>query len=101
MKFGLSDQTIEMLQTTFRSHPEVTRVQIFGSRALGNFRDNSDIDLALWDNIDEKLLATLMAKLDDLPLPYQFDLQVYSAITHQPLREHIAKFGKDIYVKEK
>jgi len=100
MNFGLSTQAIALLQKVLQAHPEVERAKIFGSRAIGNFRPNSDIDLALWGVIDEGLLAKLYAELDELPLPYQFDVTSYITITHPALREHIDKFGKDIYVKK-
>jgi len=99
MSFGLSSQAIKLLQKIFQAHSEVERVQIFGSRAMGNFKPNSDIDLVLWGAIDEKLLAKIYAELDELTLPYKFDVKTYNDITHQELREHIDKFGRDIYVK--
>lgn len=99
MSFGLSTKALTMIQHVFRSHAEIERVQVFGSRAIGNYRDNSDIDLVMWGTIDQRQLGAINHELDDLPLPYQFDLKVYSDIEHQSLREHIDKFGKDLYIK--
>ena len=75
------------------------RVQIFGSRAIGNYHPGSDIDLIISGNINDFLLATITAELDELPLPYIFDVKNDVAITHQGLREHIQQLGKDVYIK--
>jgi len=99
MNFGLTANVIAKIQNILKNHPEIKRAQIFGSRALGSYRQNSDIDLALWGDIDELSLATIYAELDELPLPYKFDLVIYGEITHPPLREHIDRFGQDIFVK--
>lgn len=101
MKFGLSEHAINLIQNVFRRYSEISQVKIFGSRALGSYRDNSDIDLVLWGNIDESLYAKLNSELDELPLPYIFDVQLYADITQVNLREHIDQFAKIIYEREK
>ena len=53
MKFGLSDTVIKELQDVFRRHTNIKKVLIFGSRSKGNYREGSDIDLAvIGDHID-------------------------------------------------
>lgn len=99
MQFGLTSDVINLLKNVFSHYSEIEKVQIFGSRAIGNFRANSDIDLALWGQIDEALLAKIAQELDDLPLPYLFDVKSYSSITHLGLREHIDRYAKDLYLK--
>jgi predicted nucleotidyltransferase len=97
MTFGLSAETVEMLRSLFSTHPEIECVKVFGSRALGNFRPNSDIDLVLWGSIDAKLHAKLCDELDELPLPYLFDVKIYAEVKHAGLREHIDSFAKVLY----
>ena len=41
----------------------------------------------------------IAAELDELPLPYRFDVQAYEAIRYQPLREHIDRVGKSFYAR--
>ena len=36
-------------------------------------------------------------QLEDLPLPYRFDVHALAAITHAPLLEHISRVGQVIY----
>jgi uncharacterized protein len=97
--FGLSDAEQELIRGVLRRHDEITEAKIFGSRAKGNPQPNSDIDLALWGEISTSLVATIAGELDELPLPYTFDVQAYHAINHRPLREHIDRVGKTFYVR--
>jgi len=95
--FGLTDAEQEMIRAVLRRRTEVTEAKIFGSRAKGNFQPNSDIDLALWGNLTVAAIAAIAGELDELPLPYTFDVQGYDAIRHPPLREHIDRVGKIFY----
>jgi predicted nucleotidyltransferase len=97
--FGLKDSEQEMIRAVLRRHAEITEAKIFGSRAKGNFQPNSDIDLALWGNISISTIAMIAGELEELPLPYTFDMQAYDAIRHQPLREHIDRVGKSFYIR--
>ncbi|MCW0484384.1 nucleotidyltransferase domain-containing protein [Gaoshiqia sediminis] len=47
MKFGLSETTISLLCSVFENYPEIEEVIIYGSRAKGNYREGSDIDITL------------------------------------------------------
>lgn len=95
--FGLGPKGLELIRAVFRRHPEVREVKVFGSRATGRFEHNSDVDLALWGEVGFALIGRIMAELDELPLPYTFDVQAYDAIEHAPLREHIDSVGRVLY----
>lgn len=97
---GLAPHEIEMILAVFRSIPAIAEVVLYGSRARGNFQPESDIDLALV-GVDDDLQAEAVAEeLDELPLPYRFDVKACSAIRHAPLREHIARVGFTLYRRE-
>ncbi len=98
-RFGLTDLEQELIREVLRRHAEVTEAKLFGSRAKGQFQPNSDVDLALWGNLSFASLAAIAGELDELPMPYTFDLQVYHAIRHQPLREHIDRVGRNFYAR--
>ena len=70
-RYGLPEETIAMIAAVFTRHPEVERVILYGSRAKGNYRSGSDIDLALQggDGMTERVLYSIVRELDDLPLP--------------------------------
>ena len=97
MKYGLSAQALQLIERVFLGHPEVKRVRIFGSRAMGTHRPGSDIDLALEGEFTQAQLGRIAAELDELPLPYIFDLLSWAKIDHEPLRQHIAQWGQTIY----
>lgn len=98
--FGLSSNNINKINSVFQQYPEINEVLIFGSRAKGNFRDNSDIDLAIKSkNISLSVLQQIEIKLEELYIPNYFDLVIYEKIENQELIEHINRVGKKIYKK--
>ena len=98
-KFGLKESVFQSILDVFEAEPEVTKAAIFGSRAMGNFRPNSDIDIVLWGQIDQTQLGRISSELEDLPTPYMFDVKVYDRITHPPVTEHIDTHAVTIYNK--
>ena len=100
MAFGLSESVINKIVGVLKNHPEAERGIIYGSRALGTHRPNSDIDLTLiGENIDFSTLLKIENELDDLLLPYQIDLSVLSKIDNKNLIDHINRVGKTFYLK--
>ena len=95
--FGLGPEGLELVRAVFRRHPEISEVKVFGSRAMGRFQPNADVDLAVWGDMSPGLIARITAELDELPLPYTFDVQAYDGLQHAPLREHIDGVGRVLY----
>lgn len=89
-----------MIHQVFYRHPEIENVLIYGSRAKGNFRPGSDIDLTFQGkDITHSMLNKISLELDDLLLPYTFDLSLYDQITDPSLLEHIKEVGLIFYTK--
>lgn len=98
MKFGLSDSTIIKIQSVFEKYTQVDKVVVYGSRAKGNFRPGSDIDLTLFGKeLDQKLCSDIAEELDDLLLPYMVDISFFDQLNHSDLKEHIMRVGKVFY----
>jgi len=98
MRYGLSEQTIEKICAVFARHPAIDRAVLYGSRAKGNFKPGSDIDLALFgDSLTSRELGIIDEELDDLLLPYQIDLSIFNQVDHAKLREHIERVGVIFY----
>lgn len=98
MPFGFKSDELNMICAVFREFPAIDRVVIFGSRAMGNFKPGSDVDLAIEGRLTDELLAQVRTRLnEELPLPYVFDVFDRAAIRKEALREHIREFGKAIY----
>lgn len=98
MRFGLSDTVIKELQDVFRRHANIKKVLIFGSRSKGNYREGSDIDLAVvGNNIDYNQLLSILCEIDDLGLLYSVDLLDYSKKKGTPIGDHIDRMGQVFY----
>ena len=97
MNFGLTDFEQGLIREVLCRHAEVVEAKVFGSRAKGTLQPNSDVDLALWGSVSTSNLAAIAGELDELPLPYTFDVQAYDAIRHRPLRDHIDRVGQCFY----
>ncbi len=80
-----------------KQHPDVQSAVLFGSRAKGTHTERSDVDLALVGEIGPLRAAAIADKLEELPLPYRFDVQPLEHIENQMLLEHIARVGIRIY----
>jgi uncharacterized protein len=98
MRYGLSDQTIAKICGVFANHPAIDRAVLYGSRAKGNFKPGSDIDLSLHGTgLSLKELGDIDFELDDLLLPYMIDLLIFAQLKHAGLREHIERVGVVFY----
>ncbi|MGA9326486.1 MAG: nucleotidyltransferase domain-containing protein [Salegentibacter sp.] len=100
MKFGLKDQVLLKLRKVFNSFRGIEEAIIYGSRALGTFREGSDIDITLKADLNFEELIQVERKLDDLMLPYTIDLSLYQKLSNPELVHHIDRVGKQLYVKE-
>ena len=88
---------LELVRSVLRQHHEIESAILFGSRAKGIHSDRSDVDLALTGSLGALGAEAIAAELDELPLPYRFDVQALAAITHAPLLEQIERVGMVIY----
>jgi predicted nucleotidyltransferase len=91
--YGLKKETLEMILNAFTQYKQIHDVVLFGSRAIGTFKNGSDIDLCIKGDINKKLLLSIMNDLDSLFLPYEIDLTIYDKIDNDDLKEHIDRVG--------
>ena len=97
--FGLTEQDRKKIVAVFHQFPEVEHVVIYGSRAKGNYRPSSDIDLTVMNTLNWQTFTAIEGALDDLLLPYQIDLSLYNQIDNPDLIEHIQRVGIAFYNK--
>jgi uncharacterized protein len=101
MKFGLNQITIDKIITVFKKHQTINEVIIYGSRAKGNFRDGSYIDLTLkGKNLNDSIISDLESEIDELNTPYLFDISLYDHLNSSDLIEHINRVGQVFYQKD-
>jgi predicted nucleotidyltransferase len=91
---ALTDREASLISSVLNLHPEVSQVKLFGSRAKGCHTPASDIDLALW-GVSALQAEAIAAELDELPLPYRFDIKAFESIKQDSLREHIQRRSID------
>jgi predicted nucleotidyltransferase len=96
---GLDLQTSELINKVFIKYSCIEKAVLFGSRAKGSARNNSDIDIAIFGTSKELEIEAIASQLDDLPLPNKFDVKAFDRINNIALREHIERVGICIYKK--
>lgn len=96
--FGLPDKTLAAIRQILADCPAVEKAILYGSRAKGNYRPGSDIDLTLiGEQLDLRILGDITARLEESPIPYQVDLSLWKQLDHAGLREHIERVGVIFY----
>ncbi|MGK4566984.1 nucleotidyltransferase domain-containing protein [Flavobacterium sp. 3HN19-14] len=99
---GLNISDIQKIQSVLNSYAEIEKAILFGSRAKGSYKPASDIDLTLvGQNLNLTIQQKIEGKLDDLLLPYKFDISIHHTISNAALLDHIERIGITLYHKEK
>ena len=86
-----------MVRKVFQLHPEVESATLFGSRAKDTHSARSDVDLVVAGNVEPLRAEAIASELDELPLPYRFEVQPLAHVQYRPLLEHIQRVGILIY----
>jgi len=98
---GLLPEETRKLRDVFSAQPAVSEVILYGSRAKGNYRPGSDIDLTLkGKGLSMEQLMDISLKIDDLLLPYKVDLSIFEEIDNPDLMDHIHRVGKVVFSHE-
>ena len=101
MLYGLKEETINQIKEVISHYQQVDEVILYGSRAMGNFKRGSDIDLTLkGKELNLTTLNKIDLEIDDLLLPYTFDLSIFHHIDNPDLVDHINRVGKVIYSRK-
>ncbi len=102
MKFGLSEKTIEEIYRILMKYPQVKQAIIYGSRARGDYKNGSDIDITLigTQELTRNVLYRIMDDLDDSYLPYTFDVSILNEIQDEEFLNRIKNEGIVFYNRE-
>ena len=98
--FGIYPKSYQEILVIFEDCLSIDEVVIYGSRAKGNYREGSDIDITLKGDVTKEDLNKLWLKLDDSFIPYKFDISIYKDLKSQSLIEHIERVGKTFYKRK-
>ncbi len=97
---GLTAADSSMIIHVFSNCEKVDKAILYGSRAIGNFKPGSDIDISLvGPNLNLQLLNNLTAIFAELPIPYTLDISIQHQISNPELLNHIKRIGIPIYIK--
>jgi predicted nucleotidyltransferase len=97
-KFGLTKRDMQTIRDIFLQFPEVEKAFIFGSRAKGNYRPGSDIDLAIMDKgVSNLTIRKLYAAFEEGSLPYRVDPAHFPSLTSPEFIAHIQSAGVPFY----
>jgi type I restriction enzyme S subunit len=102
MKYGLTEKTVEKIRGVLVCFSDIDKAVLYGSRAKGNYKTGSDIDLTLYgEMLTLDHLSAIAGKIDDLLLPYTVDLSIFDDLNHAKLQEHIKRVGVMFYHRDK
>jgi len=99
---GITEKSFALLHKIFVRYPQIEEVIIFGSRAKGNYKNGSDIDLAIQgEQCNPSLALKLQSQIsEELPIPYRVDGVDYNTLQHHELRDHIDRVGVNFYKRD-
>ena len=101
MMYGIEDNEWKKIFALFKHFPRINKAILFGSRAKGNYKPFSDVDIALiGQDLSIHDLLHLNNEIDDLLLPYEFDICIYNNLKSEELKEHINRKGIVVYEKQ-
>lgn len=99
---GLTDADLSDIIGVIIRNDKISKVILFGSRAKGTYGNGSDIDIALSGNeLNTNDIIDFAIDLEELNLPYKFDLLILERIKENELLAHISRVGKVLYDKSK
>lgn len=100
MNNGISQESSTKLINLFKKTNNLTEVKLYGSRALGTYKEGSDIDISIMDNeFSADDLLQLSNNIDDLLIPYKVDISIFKKLDNVDLIKHINNHGVTFYKK--
>lgn len=94
MKHGLLDETYNKIKEVIDKN-EKYKFILFGSRARGDYKNTSDIDIAIKENVTREDQYKIMNEIDLLDIIYKIDLVFIDENTKSELLESINRDGVD------
>jgi predicted nucleotidyltransferase len=97
MNFGLKESLLQDIIGVISKYPDIKRAVIFGSRARGDYRYNSDIDIAVFTSQDTQVSGSLLFDLEELDCLYRFDVVDAGTVNNANLLNVIEVQGVEIF----
>jgi len=97
---SLGSEYIDAIAVVLEEVPSVQKAVLFGSWAKGCATPRSDVDIALYGDVDALETEEIAYRLDELPFIHKFDVVTLNSIENADLREHIERVGVEIFTRE-
>ncbi len=96
--YGVPVKIFQSIVATIYKNKKIKKVVLFGSRAKGNYKKGSDIDIAVFSkNLSYNEFMKIKVDLAELMIPYTIDAINFSSIKNNNLIEHIKRVGKVLF----
>lgn len=92
MRYGLSEEIYLQIKKIANKYYKY-QFKIFGSRARGDYKKNSDIDIAIFGDIKDEDEYKILNEFDLLDIPYTFDIVFVEKITKKEFINSILREG--------
>lgn len=93
--YGIADELINKLKDIKEKYK--IKILLFGSRARGDYKHNSDIDIAVVDTVSKEIKYQIMDELDKIDTPYKFDLVFVQNVENKEFLKSIYSEGVKIW----
>lgn len=91
------DKLFDQIKKCASNYPNIYKIVLFGSRARGDYRANSDIDLAIFSKNSSNLeVANFTNDIEELDTLFKFDIIFVTPDTDSFLIENLKKEGVTI-----
>lgn len=91
MKFGLRDEIYIRIEEITKKYKY--KFVIFGSRARGDYKNNSDIDIAVLGKVADEDFYKIQNDFDSIDMEYMLDIVFENKVENAELLENINKEG--------
>ncbi len=92
MRYGLNEETYNLIKEVIERNSKY-KFKIFGSRAKGTYKSNSDIDIAIFENVTQEDKFKIKNEMDELNIIYKIDLVFIEENIKKELLESIKREG--------
>lgn len=91
MKFGLRDEIYNKIKEIADKYTH--EFFIFGSRARMDYRNNSNIDIAILGDVSDDDILKIRDEFDEIDMEYMIDIVFINEINNDDLIKNIEKEG--------
>lgn len=100
-RIGISVECIELIRGVFAKHSSINEVLVYGNRAVGDYKSDTPIDLAIRKSLESyNELESVRTELEILDLLYEINLIDRDLIRNEELRQRIIREGVLLYARD-